>query len=338
MSFPTKDIFINLTMEVEVTNSSLEMVQILEILNLTLTRRLAGDIMISPDRFHNITITMTNQTRKSRADFQEISVNIEESREMAIRNSLSDPEDCPNIGCMSHNETLSMLELLRNRSEWVHVFYVSFVMSKGPVTETETDKVVGLMTNWIRENSFELELEGLNVKFTTLQERNVHDEKDLNWWCKDGDLANYFNEQFSLVDSSGRHWAEIYRILQNKNSSSELHIRINENKKIYKPENYVANILFQRSSFSSSATFNISGTVTVCENRLGRLAPHCLSSSSFNLFFRSMVECSPHPMTFLDPKFCVWLNDGSIEYTGGIFSVPVLLKRLDGMSTWHFIC
>ena len=45
-------------------------------------------------------------------------------------------------------------------------------------------------------------------------------------------------------------------------------------------------------------------------------------------FFRSTLrDCSPFPMTALNPINCEWKEDGSIVYTGGIFSVPMVLPR-----------
>ena len=75
------------------------------------------------------------------------------------------------------------------------------------------------MTNFIKENSFELTFEGMNIKFTSLQvffggddyfkqnclkERNLYNESLLYDWCKDGDLAFYVTGQFEVLISGGR--------------------------------------------------------------------------------------------------------------------------------------
>ena len=75
------------------------------------------------------------------------------------------------------------------------------------------------MTNFIKENSFELTFDGMDLKFTSLrviyilspilitlftQERNVYNESLLYDWCKDGDLKSYVTGEFEVL-MSGRN-------------------------------------------------------------------------------------------------------------------------------------
>ena len=256
-----------MTMELENSDGNLTMIDILDILNTTLRIKLASDVMISKERFNDVQIVDTNQTKKSRADIEEISEVLLNATFLAYESGL----DCGWVGCISFNETVTMIDLLRNQTDWAHILYVSFVMKEGPENETETDLIIAMMVSWIRQNSFQMNLDGLKIKFTTLRERNVHDEKDLTWWCKDGDLASYGNGEFSIVDANGRNWTnnQDISILKKSNNLSELQILTHKNKKIYKSENYVANILFQHPSQGPTTSFNVSGEVTVCENRSG---------------------------------------------------------------------
>ena len=75
----------------------------------------------------------------------------------------------------------------------------SFVLTEGPANETQTDEAVVRMTNWIYQNCFELKYDGMEIKFTTLQERNIHTDKQMNEWCKDGDLAFYYTGEFEKI-------------------------------------------------------------------------------------------------------------------------------------------
>ena len=74
------------------------------------------------------------------------------------------------------------------------------------------------MTNFIKENSFELTFDGMNIKFTSLQvsgsalcppgltdiqERNIYNESQLYDWCKDGDLQSFATGEFDVFTSSG---------------------------------------------------------------------------------------------------------------------------------------
>ena len=46
-------------------------------------------------------------------------------------------------------------------------------LREGPENETSTNDIVSKMTNFIKENSFELTFDGMNIKFTSLQVSRV---------------------------------------------------------------------------------------------------------------------------------------------------------------------
>ena len=76
-----------------------------------------------------------------------------------------------------------------------------------------------------------------------------------------------------------------------------------ETGKLYHQRNYVANILFtndvvQDSGFNGT-TFNISGEVTICDNR-----------STIN------IDNCEFGIVFVDVDSCTWNEDGSITYSG----------------------
>ena len=72
VTFPSKDIFINMTLELEVVNANLTMAEVLKVhvhlskgailnnlqkvLNQSLAVNLANDVMIRPDRFHDVKV------------------------------------------------------------------------------------------------------------------------------------------------------------------------------------------------------------------------------------------------------------------------------------------
>jgi hypothetical protein len=263
----------------------------------------------------------TNQKKKAR-NVTEFAQKIDSATHRAFIEGLWEEDKCQTIGCMSYNQTNEMFNLFSNQTEWVFIFYVSFVMIEGPENETETDEIVAKMTKLIIENSFDLSLLELNLKFTTLHESNIHSEKDLNWWCKDGDLASYSNGEFSMVDSMGRNWTHNAQLhfLHETNYSIDLRVFIHDNGRIYRAENYVANIMIQSSDLGTN-DFNVSGEVTVCENRQDPFL-HLLTPPRSTL-----QDCHGFSMTSLDPGSCEWQEDGSIVYSGGIFSVPMLLIR-----------
>ena len=93
-----------------------------------------------------------------------------------------------------------------------------FFHREGPENETSTNDIVSKMTNFIKENSFELTFDGMNIKFTSLQvsgsalcppgltdiqERNIYNESQLYDWCKDGDLQSFATGEFDVFTSSG---------------------------------------------------------------------------------------------------------------------------------------
>ena len=76
MTFPSKDIFINMSLELEVININMTMADVLKVflrlpeklhpicpqypkvLNQSLALKLANDVMIRPDRFHDVKVTI----------------------------------------------------------------------------------------------------------------------------------------------------------------------------------------------------------------------------------------------------------------------------------------
>ena len=61
-----------MTLEVELTDANMTMEDVMSVLNQSLASRLAIDIMTSPDRFHDVQITFNNQSKKARADEDEV--------------------------------------------------------------------------------------------------------------------------------------------------------------------------------------------------------------------------------------------------------------------------
>ena len=257
-----------MTLEVELTDANMTMADIMSVLNQSLPISLAIDIMTSPDRFHDVQITFNNQSKKARADEDEVMNRLLDANILALEESMLDHETCQLISCLTVNESHAMYENLKDKAEWVYILYLSFIMTEGQENETATDIVVARMISLITENSFEIPFEGLKIKFTTLHERNIHSEKDLIWWCKDGDLASYGSGEFSMVDSNGKNWSHSpgLHLLKMKNETHDLLVRIHQNGKVYWPHNYVANIMFQSSS-PDLYDYKVTGEVMVCENR-----------------------------------------------------------------------
>ena len=167
-----------------------------------------------------------------------------------------------------------------------------------------------MMTNWIRENEFELTYDGMEIKFTTLRERNIHTDKEISDWCKDGDLIMYSTGEFEIVGDQENSSKSLMFGFKNafdehNDANWELAVRILENGIVYHSENYVANILFQSNSIDSSL-FNISGDVTICSNR-------------------STVEC--WPQLEVNISSCKWNEDGSFVYNGSIFGIHLNHRR-----------
>ena len=119
----------------------------------------------------------------------------------------------------------------------VYISYVSFVLRKGSENETKTDEVVAIVTNWIRENCFKLTYHGMEIKFTSLQERSVYTEKQMQEWCRDGDLRTYGTGQFEIFidtdqdnstegDNKTKPLINTLKSFLNGEASQELSVRI----------------------------------------------------------------------------------------------------------------
>ena len=67
---------------------------------------------------------------------------------------------CVHTGCLIYHQELKIISL--NTTQLT-------CNREGPANETSTNDIVSKMTNFIKENSFELTFEGMNIKFTSLQ-------------------------------------------------------------------------------------------------------------------------------------------------------------------------
>ena len=108
------------------------------------------------------------------------------------------------MGCIPEHELEQIFEEILDTSEYVYILYVDFIIREGPLNETTTNEIVSIMTNFIKENSFELTFEGMEIKFTSLQERNIYNESQLKDWCKDGDLGTFVTGEFDVITDMGK--------------------------------------------------------------------------------------------------------------------------------------
>ena len=150
--FPSSDIFLNLTMELGITNITLAINDIIGQLITNLPAIINQSIVVDPNRFEDVKIRYENQTKKSRESNDQISFEYKKAWEKLI--NASNGGNCPTIGCLSGDKVSEMIDELGNTTEWVYILYVSFVLKEGSENETKTDAVVATMTNWIRENCF----------------------------------------------------------------------------------------------------------------------------------------------------------------------------------------
>ena len=67
VSFPSRDVSVNMTLELGLANLSLAIPDIIEILILELPGLLATSIVFSPDRIAELSIKYENQTRRARS-------------------------------------------------------------------------------------------------------------------------------------------------------------------------------------------------------------------------------------------------------------------------------
>ena len=67
---------------------------------------------------------------------------------------------CVHTGCLIYHQELKIISL--NTTQLT-------CNREGPSNETSTNDIVSKMTNFIKENSFELTFDGMNIKFTSLQ-------------------------------------------------------------------------------------------------------------------------------------------------------------------------
>ena len=66
ISFPSKDVSVNMTMEVGITNATNAIYDIIELLLQALPDLLATNVVFSPDRIDDLSIKYENQTRQAR--------------------------------------------------------------------------------------------------------------------------------------------------------------------------------------------------------------------------------------------------------------------------------
>ena len=304
-------------MELGITNITLAINDIIGQLIENLPAIINQSIVIDPNRFEDLKIRYENQTKKSRESNEQISYEYKKAWEILV-NASNGGEACHTIGCLSGDQISEIIDDLGNTTEWVYILYVSFVLREGSENETRTDEVVATMTNWIRENCFKLTYRGMEIKFTSLQERSVYTDKQMMEWCRDGDLITYGTGQFEIFidtdqdnstegDNNTKPLINTLKGFLHGEASQDLSVRIIETGQIYPPENYVANILFQSDSIDSSL-YNVSGEVTVCSNR------------------STLDECTGW-MIEVNVSSCHWDTDGSIYYEGGIFGVHQNMGR-----------
>ena len=111
ISFPSKDILVNMTMELGITNLSLAMNDIIETLIKNLPSILASHIIINPNRIEDIRIKYENQTKNSRASAEEIAKEYNNAL-ILLRSTHGNNESCQTIGCLSEDEIVNYLKNL----------------------------------------------------------------------------------------------------------------------------------------------------------------------------------------------------------------------------------
>ena len=110
-----------------------------------------------------------------------------------------DIDTCFTIGCISWKQLDKAFDEIFETPEYVYILYVNFVIKEGPEDETSTNEIVSRMTNFIKENSFEISVDGMNIKFTSLKERNIYNDYVIKDWCKDGDLGTFVTGEFDVI-------------------------------------------------------------------------------------------------------------------------------------------
>ena len=73
-------------------------------------------------------------------------------------------DNCFTIGCVSWKELDKAFDEIYETPEYVYILYVNFIIKEGPDDETSTNEIVSRMTNFIKENSFEINVDGMNIK------------------------------------------------------------------------------------------------------------------------------------------------------------------------------
>ena len=53
----------------------------------------------------------------------------------------------------------------------------------------------------------------MDLKFTSLQERNVYNSSQIRDWCRDGDLVTYVTGEFDIITIMGNKLCVINLIL-----------------------------------------------------------------------------------------------------------------------------
>ena len=115
------------------------------------------------------------------------------------REELSSDPGCLTIGCVTWDQLEKAFDEISLTPEYVYILYVSFIIRRGPEEETATHEIVSRMTNFIKENCFEISVDGMNIKFTSLQERNIYNDSMIKDWCKDGDLGTFVTGEFDVI-------------------------------------------------------------------------------------------------------------------------------------------
>ncbi|XP_023338013.1 uncharacterized protein LOC111708774 isoform X2 [Eurytemora carolleeae] len=313
VSFPSEEILINMTLELSANNNTLSIDEIIEILRTDFATTLAQDMIIDPNRITNISIIYKEEVHGISRQPAEIEVEIISAIYVLKKSGMWEDTDQ-----LSKDEMEEIVSSVINKTKnKFHIFEIYFIIQEGPPDEKGTDEIVASMANFIRENSFILELGSITVKFVSLGEKNVYTEEQFIEWCRDGDIRNFMSGEFEINIVN-----ETLDILEDKRWNTfggagpggggspydlELIATIKKTGKVYHDSDFIANILFQSNPINVMEA-NYSGVITICDNR-----------AYINDTFCSRVQ--------FNASSFMWSQDGSLIYEGGIFGVKQKYQR-----------
>ena len=102
------------------------------------------------------------------------------------------PIRAQSIGCPIHRKSVHGSIKKLNR----HWFF-----REGGQNETSTNEIVSIMTNYIQENSFELGFDGMEIKFTSLQEKKSFKMSILCYINSTHTSYSFINGRYVVLDT-----------------------------------------------------------------------------------------------------------------------------------------